>query len=168
MLNSKCVFLLAAWLLASTGHAALIASSQTRFMGRITVATCNIVVGDDNQTINMGEISNAELDTKGKSSAVPFIINLYGCDTENKTVKLAFDRVGTGASGSLIAVDGVNGIALGLLDSNGNPLYFGNKSVGQKINKGDNTLLFSAYIAKTGPINSGTFSRLLHYTLYYD
>jgi fimbrial protein len=99
---------------------------------------------------------------------VPFLINLYGCDTENKRVKIAFDRAGTGASGSLIPVDGMSGIALGLLDSDGSPLYFGKKNSGQKIKKGDNTLLFSAYLAKTGPINSGSFSRLLHYTLYYD
>ncbi|NTY88562.1 type 1 fimbrial protein [Serratia fonticola] len=168
MMNSKCLLLLAATLLATTVHAEITTRSSTKFVGRITVATCNIVVGDDNQTINMGEISSAELDAKGKSAPVPFSINLYGCDTENKNVKIAFDRTGTGATGSLIPVDGVSGIALGLLDSDGSPLYFGRKTIGQKIKKGDNTLLLSAYIAKTGPINSGSFSRLLHYTLYYD
>ncbi len=167
-MNSRCLLFLAAALSATTAHAEITASSRTQFMGRITVATCNVVVGDDNQTINMGEISSAELDTKGKSAPVPFIINLYGCDTENKNVKIAFDRTGTGASGSLIPVDGVSGIALGLLDSDGSPLYFGRKSIGQKIKTGNNTLLYSAYIAKTGPINSGAFSRLLHYTLYYE
>lgn len=168
MMNSKCLLLFAATLLPTAAHAEIKASSSTQFVGRITVATCNIVVGDDNQTINMGEISSAELDAKGKSTPVPFLINLYGCDTENKNVKIAFDRTGTGASGSLIPVDGMSGIALGLLDSDGSPLYFGKKNSGQKIKKGDNTLLFSVYIAKTGPINSGAFSRLLHYTLYYD
>lgn len=167
-MNSKYLLFLAATLLATTVHAEITARSSTRFVGRITVATCNIVVGDDNQTINMGEISSAELDAKGKSAPVPFLINLYGCDTENKSVKIAFDKTGTGATGSLIPVDGVSGIALGLLDSDGSPLYFGRKTIGQKIKKGDNTLLLSAYIAKTGPINSGSFSRLLHYTLYYD
>lgn len=167
-MNNKFLLFLVISLLTTTSHAEISASSSTKFMGMITVATCNIVVGDDNQTVNMGEISSAELDSQGKSSPVSFHINLYGCDTENKNVKIAFDRSGTGASGSFIPVDGVSGIALGLLDSDGSPLYFGRKSIGQKIKKGNNALLYSAYIAKTGPITPGSFSRLLHYTLYYD
>lgn len=167
-MSYKWILFIATLLVATPGHAGVSASSRTQFTGMITVATCNIVVGDDNQTVNMGEISSAELDTKGKSSPVPFSLNLYGCDTENKNVRIAFDRAGTGASGNVISVDGVSGVALGLLDSDGSPLYFGRKSVGQKIKQGNNVLLYSAYIAKTGPIVPGSFSRLLHYTLYYD
>ncbi|HGM5491472.1 TPA: fimbrial protein [Serratia fonticola] len=167
-MNDKLLFFIAATLVATPCHADISASSRTQFTGMITVATCNIVVGDDNQTVNMGEISSAELDTKGTSSPIPFTLNLYGCDSENKHVRIAFDRTGTGASGNVISVDGVSGVALGLLDSDGSPLYFGRKSVGQKIKKGNNVLLYSAYMAKTGPISPGSFSRLLHYTLYYD
>lgn len=168
MMNSNFLLFLVISLLTTTSHAEISASSSTKFMGMITVATCNIVVGDDTQTIDMGQISSDELDTKGKSSPIPFIIHLYGCDTENKNVKIVFNKSGAGTSGSVIPVDGVNGIALGLLDSDGSPIYFGQKSIGQKIKKGNNTLIFSAYIAKTGPISPGKFSRLLHYTLYYD
>lgn len=149
-------------------RADVMASSRTTFKGRISIATCNIVVGDDNQTVDLGEISTAELDTKGQSTPVPFTVRLYGCNTADKIVKTLFDQTGSGASGQVIPVDGVRGVGLSLLDGAGNRLNFGQKSGGQKIQSGDNVLLYSAYLVKTGSVQAGNFARLLHYSLSYE
>jgi type 1 fimbria pilin len=154
--------------LANMAQAELVASSRTTFKGRITIATCNIVVGDDNQTVYLGEISTAELDSKGQSTPVPFTIRLYGCNTSDKIAKTLFDKTGKGAIGSVIPVDGVSGVGLSLLDGAGNRLNFGKNSGGQKIQSGDNVLLYSAYMVKTGAVQAGNFARLLHYTLSYE
>lgn len=161
-------FLLCSLLLMNIAQAELVASSRTLFKGRITIATCNIVVGDDDQTVYLGEISTAELDSKGQSTPVPFTIRLYGCNTQNKIAKTLFDKTGRGANGQVIPVDGVSGIGLSLLDGAGNRLNFGQASAGQKIQHGDNVLLYSAYVVKTGPVQAGNFARLLHYTLSYE
>lgn len=168
LMNGKnLLFLCLSWFI-NASHAEIKASSKTNFTGMITIATCNIVVGDDDQTIHMGEISSAELDARGRSTPIPFTINLYGCNAADRSARIVFDKVGEGASGTSIPVQGISGIALSILDGGGAPLYFGRKSNGQKINTGGNSLLFSAYLVKTGPVIPGTFSRLLHYTIYYD
>lgn len=154
--------------LVNMARAEVIASSRTVFKGRITIATCNIVVGDDNQVVYLGEISTAELDSKGQSTPVPFTIRLYGCNAADKVVKTLFDKTGKGASGSVIPVDGISGVGLSLLDGAGHRLNFGQNSGGQKIQGGDNVLLYSAYMVKTGSVQAGNFARLLHYTLSYE
>lgn len=160
--------LLIYFFLIDIAKAEVVANSRTTFKGLITIATCNIVVGDDNQTINMGEISTAELEARGRSTPVPFTIALYGCNTADKIVKTLFDQTGRGASGSVIAVNGISGVGLSLQDGAGNPIYFNQNSVGQKIQAGDNVLLYSAHLVKTGTVQAGNFSRLLHYTLSYE
>lgn len=167
-MNKLIYLLLLAVSLVNMARAEVVASSKTVFKGRITIATCNIVVGDDNQTVYLGEVSTAELDSKGQSTPVPFTIRLYGCNTTDKVVKTIFDRTGRGASGTVIPVDGVSGVGLSLLDGAGNRLNFGQNSGGQKIQGGDNVLLYSAYLVKTGAVQPGNFARLLHYTLSYE
>lgn len=167
-MNKLIYLLLLAVSLVNMARAEVVASSKTVFKGRITIATCNIVVGDDNQTVYLGEISTAELDSKGQSTPVPFTIRLYGCNTTDKVVKTMFDKTGKGASGTVIPVDGVSGVGLSLLDGAGNRLNFGQNSGGQKIQGGDNVLLYSAYMVKTGTVQPGNFARLLHYTLSYE
>lgn len=161
-------FLLTYFFFVSMAQALVIANSRTTFQGMITVATCNVVVGDDNQVVEMGEISTAELDARGRSTPVHFTINLYGCSSADKIVRTMFDRSGRGASGSIITVNGVNGVGLALQDGAGNPINFNQYSNGQKIQAGDNALLYSAHLVKTGTIQPGNFSRLLHYTLSYE
>lgn len=68
----------------------------------------------------------------------------------------------------MIPVDGVSGVGLSLLDGAGNRLNFGQKSGGQKIQSGDNVLLYSAYMVKPVRFSQGNFARLLHYTLSYE
>lgn len=167
-MNKLIYLLLFAVSLVNMARAELVASSKTVFKGRITIATCNVVVGDDNQTVYLGEISTAELDSKGQSTPVPFTVRLYGCNTTDKVVKTLFDQTGRGASGTVIPVDGVSGVGLSLQDGAGNRLNFGQNSVGQKIQAGDNVLLYSAYLVKTGQVRAGNFARLLHYTLSYE
>lgn len=161
-------FLLISLFVVDMAQADLVATSRTTFKGLITIATCNIVVGDDNQTINMGEVSSVELETRGQSTPVSFTINLYGCNTSDKIVKTIFDQSGQGATGTVIPVNGISGVGLSLQDGAGNPIYFGKNSVGQKIQAGDNVLLYSAHLVKTGAIQAGNFSRLLHYSLTYQ
>ncbi|CAM4193842.1 fimbrial protein [Serratia silvae] len=167
-MNGKSLLFLCLSFFITTSHAEISASSKTNFTGMITIATCNIVVGDDDQAVHMGEVSSAELDARGRSSPISFTINLYGCNASDRIARIVFDQVGAGASGSAIPVQGVRGIALSLLDGKGAPIYFGRKSGGQKIITGDNHLLFSAYLVKTGTIIPGAFSRVLHYTIYYE
>lgn len=83
--------------LINMAQAEIVATSRTTFKGNITIATCNIVVGDDSQTVNMGEISTAELEVRGRSTPVPFTIGLYGCNAADKIVKTLFDQTGRGA-----------------------------------------------------------------------
>ncbi|EPT0360583.1 fimbrial protein [Enterobacter cloacae] len=168
MIRKLIYLLLLSASLINMAQANLTASSRTVFKGRITIATCNIVVGDDNQTVYLGEISTAELNAKGQSTPVPFTIRLYGCNTSDKVVKTLFDMTGKGATGPVIPVDGVSGVGLSLLDGAGNRLNFGQTSAGQKIQGGDNVLLYSAYMVKTGAVQAGNFARLLHYTLSYE
>lgn len=152
----------------NTVQAEIVANSRTTFKGFITIATCNVVVGDDNQIINMGEISTAELEARGQSVPIPFTIKLYGCNAADKIVKTLFDQTGHGANGTVIPVDGVSGVGLSLQDGAGNPIFFNQNSSGQKIQAGNNTLLYSAYLVRTGTVQAGNFSRLLHYTLSYE
>ncbi|HEM8293620.1 fimbrial protein [Providencia vermicola] len=145
-----------------------VANSRTTFKGMITVSTCNIVVGDDNQTVDMGQISSAELDARGQSAPIFFAIQLYGCSSSDKIVKTLFEQSEGGANGSIIPVNGVSGIGLTLQDGAGNPIYLNQSSKGQKIQAGDNVLLYSVRLVKTGVIQAGSYSRLLHYTLSYE
>ncbi|WP_369311259.1 fimbrial protein [Providencia rettgeri] len=161
-------YCLAIYLILVHAAQANVATSRTTFKGLITVATCNIVVGDDAQTVDMGEISSTELETRGRSRSVPFTIRLYGCSESDKIAKTLFDQTGTGASGTVIPVDGMTGVGLSLQDGGGNPITFNSYSIGQKIQEGNNALHFSVFLVKTGQIQAGRFSRVLHYSIKYE
>lgn len=139
-------------------------SGTVRFQGQIIDAPCSIAPESEDQTVEMGMISYSQLvgpGNNGKSTPVPFSIKLENCNIgmpSGDTVSITFNGVQSGKDNELLALTGTAdgssvkmGEGIAISNGSGDILPIGTASSAQKLNAGDNTLQFSAWVQNDYP-----------------
>lgn len=156
------------------------------FTGSIIDAPCSIAPGDENQTVELGQISNVTLENGGASSAQSFKINLEGCNlnakytdskgdeqTYNNTVDVTFAGTewinGTTNTGLLQIIGDAKGAGIKLMNKSGAQINI-NSAVNQNFVKGENALNFQAALQGVNgtTVTPGEFSAVTNFTLQYN
>lgn len=161
--------------MASFAHAAAPVDQghgTVTFTGAIINSPCSIHPDSVDQTVNLGQISSIALKDGGKSSPKPFQVKLENCDItalSKGTVTTTF----TGAEGvdGRLGIDGVaKGASIALTNGAGKPIVLGTATDPQKIQNGNNTLEFAAYLQgdnASGGVVPGEFHSVANFTLAY-
>lgn len=147
------------------------------FTGSIIDAPCSIKAGDEEQLINLGQVSNVALQNQGKSTPVPFEIRLENCQFGSPAAKNKVTVTFTGAASSVDAnLLGISGSAKGagvaLTTQGGSTLIkLGTPTQPQLLEDGPNTLSFAAYMqgeSENTPIVEGGFTAVTDFKLNYN
>lgn len=152
-------------------------NGEIMFKGSIIKAPCGLAPGEngDNQQIEMGQISDAQLRTVGYGKQKDFRINLIGCSfdpaaTDEVKVNVRFDGMSVGGTNGFLGVTGeAKGLAIRLTDSASKQVKVGTISDNYTLRTGDNSLLFSAQAVKLDgeDIVPGSYSGLTNFSLTY-
>lgn len=147
------------------------------FKGTVIKAPCGLAPGEDgdNQQIDMGQVSDAQLRTIGYSKPKNFRIHLIGCYfapsvTTGVKVNVRFDGLSVGGSDGYLGVTGeAKGLAIRFVDSSNVQVKIGTTSDNYTLNAGDTPLLFSAQVVKLDGENiiPGSYSALTNFSLTY-
>jgi len=163
--------------LIATASAADEGHGKITFFGSIIDAPCSIKAGDEDQTINLGSISNAALENSGKSTPVAFSINLENCSFGDPATKNKVDVTFTGAASTVNAnLLGITGTAQGAgvaitAQGGAEAVKLGTATAAQTLADGNNTLSFAAYVqgeSATTPIVEGAFQAVTDFQLHYN
>lgn len=116
-------------------------SGKLTFTGEVISAPCSITPGDENQTINLGEVADSVLNSGKKSLPVDVTIHLQDCilstTTEGSTttvdkVKVTFTSASTDTTDTSLMkntldgnIGGATGVGVRLLDSGSNMVTLG-------------------------------------------
>ena len=142
------------------------------FYGSIIDAACGIAPESTDQTVNLGQVASAQLAGGGTSRPVPFSIELVDCDTETqKTATVTFTGgVNPNLADSLAIQGQASGAGVQIAGLNGVPVKLdGTKGTDVKIQDGDNSLLFSAYLkGDCTTVVTGEFTALANFTMSYE
>lgn len=162
---------------ASAANAADEGHGKITFYGTIIDAPCSIQAGDEDQSINLGSVSNAALQNGGQSPSVPFYINLLGCTfgdpaTKNK-VQVTFTGAAAELNSDLLGITGTaSGVGVAMKTQGGaEAIKLGTATAPQTLVDGDQTLAFSAYVQGIGgatPVKEGTFQAVTDFQLHYN
>lgn len=145
------------------------------FTGSIIDSPCSITPDSIDQTVNLGQISNKALLKGGKSNPRPFDIKLENCDVtglKDKTVTTTFTGTeSTGLPGYLAIVGTASGASIGITSNDGQNIKLGDASSPIKVQDGNNTLRFAAYLQGNGAsavVVPGEFTSVANFTLAYQ
>jgi len=153
-------------------------SGKITFVGSIIDAPCSIAAGSDTQTIELGEISKAVLETqegKGQSKPKNFNVTLENCsfgeDGAKNKVSVTFS--GPKSSSQLLGITGsAKGASVAITDGSGKLIELDKATDGQVLQEGtSNTLSFAAYVKGDGAadgITEGDFQAVADFTLAYN
>ncbi|CAI1766713.1 fimbrial protein [Serratia proteamaculans] len=166
------------------GTVSVAQAGTVTFKGSIIDAPCSITPETADQTVNLGQISNVALKSQGKSTPKNFSIKLENCDvTTLKNVKATFTGAASAGNADLLGITGTaKGASIAITDGSSRVIKLGDATQAQKIQKGNNTLAFAAYlqgdpdVAATTPggtatpavIVPGEFSSIVDFTLAYQ
>ncbi|WP_426445661.1 fimbrial protein [Siccibacter colletis] len=143
------------------------------FTGSIIDAPCSINPDSVDQTVNLGEVSNVALKNGGTSNPRSFNIKLEQCDTSTlKTVQTTFTGAASTGNPDLLGITGTaKGASIAITDGSGQVITLGSPTPAQKLQDGNNTLAFSAYLQGDGAsatIVPGSFQSVADFTLSYQ
>lgn len=145
-------------------------SGSVTFKGSIIDAPCSIV-GNKDQTVEMGQISNSALANGGTSIPANFKIELANCNLADKykTVSVTF----TGAEGKIensLGMSKATGASIIMQDGASNKIKLGTPTALQTLANGSNTLSFSAYVQGNPgeTVQLGQFDSTASFTLAYQ
>jgi len=163
---------------ATNANAADQGHGTVTFVGSIIDAPCSISPDSVDQTVNLGEISSVALKDGGTSEPRPFLIKLEQCDTTTlKTVSATFTGAPSAGNSELLGITGTaKGASIAITNGSGEVITLGTPSPAQKLQNGNNTLAFSAYlqgdedVSETEPavIVPGSFQSIADFTLSYQ
>ncbi|WP_181364607.1 fimbrial protein [Aeromonas sp. HMWF014] len=149
-------------------------SGEINFIGSIINAPCSIYSDSINQTIHLGQVSNATLDKYNESKMVDFNIKLEGCTFETaQSVDITFDGVPDATSTTKLALNGsAAGAAIQMFNKQSGEAIELNKATNfTGLYVGDNTLRFGAKLVKTAEdkagITPGEFDTKAHFVMKY-
>jgi type 1 fimbria pilin len=167
----------------SSAYAAGIGGSSTTdqghgtvtFTGSIIDAPCSITPDTIDQTVDLGEVSDAALANQGSSTPVPFQIKLENCDISDASqdaVSVTFQGMQDAVDPSMLGLSGTAaGAGIVITTSAGSQLDLGTASAAQQLQTGPNTLGFTAYLrgeAAATPVTPGDFSSVANFSLAYE
>ncbi|HDX4051643.1 TPA: type 1 fimbrial protein [Enterobacter soli] len=149
-------------------------SGQIQFSGKIIDAPCSINTGDENnQTVDLGEVSKTALENGQTSTPKTFTIKLEQCDVSTSSLTSVSAKF-TGAKDvndpTMLGMTGdAKGAGIVLTDGAGAPINLGTESSPQTIQDGSNNMTFSAYLKSDGAsaVVPGTFTSTADFTLAY-
>jgi len=126
---------------ASADDTANQGSGKITFTGEVISAPCSIAPGDEDQTINLGEVADSVLNSGQNSLPVPVTIHLQDCilsttvsgtTTTIDKVKITFTSTGVDSTDTSLMknnyegnVGGATGVGVRLLDSGSNKVVLG-------------------------------------------
>lgn len=154
-------------------------SGTVTFTGSIIDAPCSILPGDADQTVDLGQVSNLQLDKGGSSTPKNFEIKLEGCTLSTaKNVTTTFTGA-EGANGLLGLTGTAKGASIAITDGSGTAIKLNQASKPQGLQNGKNSIRFSAYLVGDGkvpgsdpeayvPIVPGEFKSVANFTLAYQ
>lgn len=154
------------------------------FQGQVTAATCNVVSGQNDQTVVLPSVQVTELSAVGEAvRPTPFTINLTGCDAgeSDDTAVTAYFLNGTNvnADGRLANANGsAEDVSIQLANSDGTPINIGSGAgltddapgnlPEANLSDGDTTLSYQAsYVAEETPVTAGSVQTSVEYVLRY-
>lgn len=109
-------FLLSPLALAGNQWNVTLPGGNMRFQGVIIAESCRVEAGDQQLTVNMGQISSNRFHSPGEDTdPVPFDIHLQDCSTAvSQRVGVAFHGVADGKNPDVLSVGEGPGIATGI------------------------------------------------------
>lgn len=161
---------------AFVAHAADQGQGKVTFTGSIIDAPCSIAPESVDQTVEMGQISNAALKDSGQSTPRNFDIQLENCSfgtpaAKNK-VQLTFTGIESAAGNGLLGITGnAKGASVAITQADGQVIKLGEPTKEQTLQDGNNTLSFAAYMQGDGAsavITEGDFQAVADFTLAYN
>ncbi|MBL5913040.1 type 1 fimbrial protein [Enterobacter asburiae] len=173
-MNAKKIAFVAAMVAAAlvgNANAADQGHGKITFTGSIIDAPCSISPESIDQTVSLGQISNAALADSGTSIPRNFEIKLENCtDVTAKTVTTTFTGTKGATSGSLGITGTAKGASIILANGDGKQIELGKASDAHMLQDGNNTLLFSAYLQGDAGADAvpGDFSAIADFTLAYQ
>nr|WP_314727784.1 fimbrial protein [Serratia quinivorans] len=165
------------------GTVSVAQAGTVTFKGSIIDAPCSITPETADQTVNLGQVSNVALKKQGKSTPKSFDIKLDKCDvTTLKSVTATFSGAASAGNADLLGITGTaKGASIAITDGGSRVIKLGEATQAQKIQKGNNTLAFAAYLqgdpdvaavsggtATPAVIIPGEFSSVVDFTLAYQ
>lgn len=163
--------------MADEGH------GKITFFGSVIDAPCSIKAGDEEQRIDLGQVSSAALENQGTSTPVPFYINLENCKIGTDGTKNKVQVTFTGAaatiptdendSSKLLGITGTaKGVGVAMTTQNTSEVIsLGKPTDEQTLTDGNNTLAFAAYVQADGSgttIVEGNFEAVTDFRLSYN
>ncbi|CAI1539959.1 fimbrial protein [Serratia proteamaculans] len=155
---------------ADQGH------GKVTFTGSIIDAPCSIAPESIDQTVDLGQISNAALKDSGQSTPRNFDIKLEDCSfgtpaAKNK-VQVTFTGMESAAGNGLLGITGnAKGASVAITQPDGQVIKLGTATKEQALQDGNNTLRFAAYMQGDGAsavITEGDFQAVADFTLAYN
>lgn len=140
--------------------------------GSIVNAACAIDTGSYEQTVDMGMLPVGTIRQQGQGPVRPFSIALIGCTTTPfvgdawQTFSVTFDGP---ADGDWFTVSGeARGVALSLLDAQGQRIYPGKSTPKQAIVPGNSMLHYGLrLVSDASPLRPGEYQSALRFKLEY-
>ncbi len=153
-----------------------VAGGNMRFQGVIIAESCRVEAGDQQMTVNMGQISSNRFHSAGEdANPVPFDIHLQDCSTAvSQHVGVSFRGVADGKNPDVLSVGEGPGIATGLgiaLFDNEDQLIPLNSPPGawRRLYTGPTTLHFVAKYRATGnQVTGGAANAQVWFSLTYQ
>lgn len=161
--------------MSTSALAATAGSGNVTFTGSIISAPCSVAPGEENQEVELGQVSDVTLTAGNASSAQPFSIKLEGCNLEgDNVVNVTFngselvDEEETN-TGMLQITGEASGAAVKIMNTSGEQVRV-NSVYKQQYIKGDNELKFTAALQglKGATVVPGNFSAVTNFTLTYQ
>lgn len=161
---------------ASMAHAADQGHGKVTFTGSIIDAPCSIAPESIDQTVDLGQISNAALANSGQSTPRNFDIKLEDCSFGTKAAKnkvqVTFSGMESVAGNGLLGITGnAKGASVAITDGTGTVIELGKPTKEQTLQDGNGTLTFAAYMQGDGAsatITEGDFQAVTDFTLAYN
>lgn len=149
-------------------------SGDITFVGAIIDAPCSISPESSDQTVEMGQVSNATLANNGEGRMQDFTIKLEGCDFKTAaSVDVTFTGMADGTAVDKLALNGTaKGAAIQMLNQqSGKAIELGKASNISGLAVGDNEIKFGAKLVKTAStkddIIPGEYSAKTHFVMQY-
>ncbi|EGQ9299077.1 type 1 fimbrial protein [Vibrio parahaemolyticus] len=145
------------------------------FTGAIIDSACSISPESMDQTVNMGLISSALLESNGETPIRPFSVHLESCSTETaKAATITFNGHSDSVDTKRLAISGTGkGAAIALVNQHDNSeIELGTKTSAISLVEGDNVLKLGAKLVSNlgeeEKATAGEFTATTNFIISYE
>lgn len=143
------------------------------FKGEIIDAPCSIAPESADQTVDLGQVSNASLKDGGESSPVAFSIKLQNCDiSKYQTVTATWSGTeDTNQTGVWGLTGTASGAGIVLRDASEKQIELGKETAATTLTANDSTIAMSAFLKGDGSnvtVVPGAFTGAADFVLAYQ